>query len=52
MGQQDVRQQSDEAALRAFTRHLIRDVRALEHMLREGMFGRLTPNDKSLAFGV
>ena len=30
----------DEAALREFTRHLIQDVRALEHMLEERMFER------------
>ncbi len=33
MGQHDVKQEHDEAALRAFTRHLIQDVRALEYML-------------------
>jgi CBS domain-containing protein/gamma-glutamyl:cysteine ligase YbdK (ATP-grasp superfamily) len=38
MGQQDVRKDSDEAALREFTQHLIKDVRALERMLSEGMF--------------
>lgn len=38
MGQQDVRKDSDEVALREFTQHLIKDVRALEHMLQEGMF--------------
>lgn len=38
MGQQDVRKDSDEAARREFTQHLIKDVRALERMLREGMF--------------
>jgi len=38
MGQHDVKQDSDEAALREFTQHLIQDVRALEHMLREDMF--------------
>ena len=38
MGQHDVRRQADEAVLRHFTQHLIHDVRALEHMLREEMF--------------
>ena len=38
MGQQDVRKDSDEVALREFTQHLIKDVRALERMLREGLF--------------
>ena len=38
MGQQDVRQDSDEVALREFTQHLIKDVRALERMLRDGLF--------------
>lgn len=38
MGQHDVQQQQDERALRAFTRHLIQDVRALEHMLEHDLF--------------
>ena len=38
MGKHDVSKQTDEAALREFTHHLIQDVRALEHMLEEDMF--------------
>ena len=38
MGQHDVKQKADEAALREFTHRLIQDVRALEHMLKEDMF--------------
>lgn len=38
MGQQDIRQEADQAALRRFTRQLIQDVRALEYMLEEDMF--------------
>jgi CBS domain-containing protein len=38
MGQHDVQQTIDEAALRDFTRHLIQDVRALEYMLERGRF--------------
>jgi CBS domain-containing protein len=38
MGQHDVQQTTDEEALRAFTRHLIQDVRALEYMIAQGRF--------------
>ena len=38
MGEQDVKRLGDEAALRQFSRHLIQDVRALETMLRDGLF--------------
>ena len=38
MGQHDVQQRIDEEALRAFTRHLIQDVRALEYMIAQGRF--------------
>ncbi len=38
MGQQDIRKEADQAALRQFTRQLIQDVRALEYMLEENMF--------------
>lgn len=38
MGQQEVRQEADQKALRRFTRQLIQDVRALEHMLEKNMF--------------
>mgnify|MGYP006422513589 CR=1 FL=1 len=38
MGEQDVQGQTDDAVLREFTQHLLRDVRALEMMLREEMF--------------
>ncbi len=38
MGEHDVFPEQDEAALRRFTRQLLRDVRALEKMLEEGMF--------------
>ncbi|MDX1546524.1 MAG: CBS domain-containing protein [Rhodothermales bacterium] len=38
MGEQDVRTLKNEAALRQFSRHLLQDVRALEHMLREDLF--------------
>lgn len=38
MGQHDVQQSTDEGALRAFTRHLIQDVRALEYMIAQGRF--------------
>ena len=40
MGQHDVRQEADQAALRQFTRQLIQDVRALEYMLEQNMFER------------
>ncbi len=40
MGQHDVKHEHDEAALRAFTRHLLQDVRALEHMLEHDHFER------------
>jgi len=38
MGEHDVRQKQDPRAMRRFTRQIINDVRALEHMLAEGMF--------------
>ena len=38
MGDQNVKREHDEAALRRFTRQLIQEVRALEHMVREGLF--------------
>ncbi|PEN14783.1 hypothetical protein CRI94_00360 [Longibacter salinarum] len=38
MGEQDVKRKTDDAVLREFTQHLLRDVRALEMMLREDMF--------------
>ena len=38
MGEQNVKQDRDEAALRRFTRQLIQEVRALEYMLREDLF--------------
>jgi len=40
MGQHDVHQEADQAALRQFTRQLIQDVRALEYMLEQNMFER------------
>lgn len=38
MGTQDVRRAQDSGALRKFARELIQDVRAIEHMLHEGIF--------------
>ncbi len=38
MGLHDVQQDIDPAAFRRFTRQIIQDVRALEHMIQEGMF--------------
>ncbi|GMQ82317.1 MAG: glutamate-cysteine ligase family protein [Rhodothermia bacterium] len=38
MGEQDVRHKQDPGAMRRFTRQVINDVRAMEHMLQEGMF--------------
>lgn len=38
MGVHDVKTAVDREGLRAFTRQLINDVRAMEHMLEEGMF--------------
>ena len=38
MGEQNVRQETDDAVLRQFTQHLLQDVRALELMLHEEMF--------------
>lgn len=38
MGEHEVFPEQDEAALRRFTRQLLRDVRALEQMLEEGLF--------------
>ncbi|HHP7236941.1 CBS domain-containing protein [Longibacter sp.] len=38
MGEQNVQRKTDDAVLREFTQHLLRDVRALEMMLREEMF--------------
>ncbi len=38
MGEQNVQRQTDDAVLREFTQHLLRDVRALEMMLDEEMF--------------
>ncbi len=37
MGEQDVKRSVKPADMRRFTRQIIQDVRALEHMLREGM---------------
>jgi len=42
MGEQNVKQDADPAVLRAFTHHLLKDVRALERMLEEDMFDRGT----------
>jgi CBS domain-containing protein len=42
MGEQNVKQDADPAVLRAFTHHLLKDVRALEHMLDADMFDRGT----------
>ena len=38
MGEQDVRQHSPSDEIRVFLKHLLKDVRALEHMLEEGLF--------------
>jgi len=38
MGEQDVKKQVDEAGMRRFTRQIIQDMRAMEYMIREGMF--------------
>ena len=38
MGLHDVEQEIDAASFRRFTRQIIQDVRALEHMIQEGMF--------------
>ena len=38
MGEQDVRQRSQSEELRIFLKHLLEDVRAMEHMLEEGLF--------------
>ena len=38
MGEHNVQRLTDEASLRRFARQLIQDIRALEHMLGEGMF--------------
>ena len=38
MGEHNVHRGAEPSALRAFTNHLMRDVRALEMMLQEGMF--------------
>ncbi len=38
MGEQDVRQKQAPGTMRRFTRQVINDVRAMEHMLKEGMF--------------
>lgn len=38
MGDQNVSRSSDQDGLRRFTRQLLQDVRALEYMLRSGMF--------------
>ncbi len=38
MGEQNVKEIRDESSMREFTRTLIQDVRAMEHMLNEGMF--------------
>ncbi len=38
MGEQDVRQQSRTDEIRVFLKHLLRDVRALEHMLDDDLF--------------
>ncbi len=36
MGRQDVRADLDAAAVRAFTKHILEDLRALEHLITEG----------------
>ena len=38
MGEQNVQREADSSVLRAFTHHLLKDVRALEEMLRNNMF--------------
>jgi CBS domain-containing protein len=38
MGEQDVQKLQDPTSMRRFTRQMINDVRALEHMLSEGLF--------------
>lgn len=38
MGEHDIKQTSDPSAMRSFTRQIINDVRAMEHMLRLDMF--------------
>jgi len=38
MGQQDVRHSSQQDELRVFLKHLLKDVRALEHLLQHGLF--------------
>jgi CBS domain-containing protein len=38
MGEQDVQRKADPAVVRAFTHHLLQDVRALEEMLHSNMF--------------
>jgi CBS domain-containing protein len=38
MGDQDVRQRSEAEEIRVFLKHLLRDVRAMEHMLEHGLF--------------
>jgi len=38
MGEQDVREQSQRDEIRVFLKHLLQDVRALEHMLENGLF--------------
>jgi CBS domain-containing protein len=38
MGEHNVNQKADPAVLRAFTHHLLKDVRAMEQMLRQNMF--------------
>ena len=40
MGEQNVQRDADSSILRAFTHHLLQDVRALEEMLRSDMFDR------------
>jgi CBS domain-containing protein len=38
MGEQDVRAQSQSEEIRVFLKHLLKDVRALEHLLDNGLF--------------
>jgi hypothetical protein len=38
MGEQEVRQQSQREEIRVFLKHLLKDVRAFEHMLEHGLF--------------
>jgi CBS domain-containing protein/gamma-glutamyl:cysteine ligase YbdK (ATP-grasp superfamily) len=38
MGEQDVRRSSQQEELRVFLKHLLKDVRAMEHMIQNGLF--------------